>query len=122
MAIDLNDEIRVWAGFTQKELNISGGILIALFFICVLGITRTTGSIVAGVAVFGVFAAPTVGFVLYQRDLPKGYLLRRFKQEGLFLFLRFKNVKGIDVYAPPAVKRAEAWAKDFGTEDDTNGN
>ena len=122
MAIDLNDEIRVWAGFTQKELNIAGGILIGLFFICVLGVTRATGSIVAGVAVFGVFAAPTVGFVLYQRDLPKGYLLRRFKQEGKFLFIHLKNVKGIDVYAPPAVKRAEAWDNDFGTEDGANGN
>jgi hypothetical protein len=117
MAIDLNDEIRVWGGFTQKELSWAGGVLAALFFVFFLGLTKVTGRLLVGLLSFLSLAGPWVAFVMYQRDLPKGYLLRRFRQEGKFLFLRVGVVKGIDLYAPPCVDRAQAWAEAMGEED-----
>jgi hypothetical protein len=120
MSIDLNDKIKLWGGFSQGELYLAGGVLVALFFLFFLGLSKLTGDLPLGFAVFCGFAGPWIWFVMYRRDLPKGYLLRRFRQEGKFLFLSFGAVKGIDVYAPPTVNRVRAWAADF--EEGTHGD
>lgn len=117
VAIDLNDEIKMWGGFTGSELTLAGGVVLALFIVCVMLLGEMTGSLLVGVSAFGLTTGPWLVFVMYKRDLPKGYLMRRYRQEGKFLFLTFKNVRGVDLYAPPAVHRAQAWAEDFGDED-----
>src|SRR5665213_2702546 len=109
MSIDLNDKIKLWGGFSQGELYLAGGVLVALFFLFFLGLSRLTGDLPLGFAVFCGFAGPWIWFVMYRRDLPKGYLLRRFRQEGKFLFFSFGAVKGIDVYAPPTINRVRSW-------------
>jgi hypothetical protein len=112
MALDLNDKIKLWGGFTQGELYLAAGVLAGLFFLCFLGLSRLTGNLALGFAVFCGFAGPWLWFVLYRRDLPKGYLLRRFRQEGKFLFFTVGSVRGVDLYVPPLAGRARSWAED----------
>jgi hypothetical protein len=105
MAIDINDKVRMWGGFTPAEFGIGAAVLAALFGLCVIGISVVERHFKIGIAAFFGLGGPWVLFMLYQRNLPSGYLKHRWIQEGRFLFFHIKNRKAPDLYLPLSDKR-----------------
>jgi hypothetical protein len=117
VAIDLNDEVKLWAGFTAPDFWIGAGVLAALFFGLGLGLSVAFRSPAVGLGLFFALGGPWIFFWLYQRSLPKGFLLRRWRQEGRFLFILVTSVKGTEIYSPPALGRGQAWDKAYEASD-----
>ena len=112
MSVDINEEIRLWGGFTVAEFWIGAGVLFALFFLVALGLSPILG-LAGSLLVFGAAATSFALFWTYQRDLPKGYLLRRWGQEGRFLFFRVPGFQAQQVLPPPSRGRRQAFEKEF---------
>ena len=117
MAIDLNDDVKLWGGFTAPDFWIGAGVLAGLFFGLGVGLSVVLKNPFVGLGLFFALSGPWIYFWLYQRGLPKGYLLRRWRQEGRFLFIHVPSVKGTDLYAPPACHRGEAWDRAMEAQD-----
>jgi hypothetical protein len=113
MAIDLNDEIKLWGGFTATQFWAGATVTLLLFLTCAIYLSLCLHNFKIGFGFFFAFGGPWIMFLLYQRELPRGYLLRRWKQEGRFLFVHIKSVKGVDIYSSPANDRDGSWNFEF---------
>lgn len=112
MAIDINEEVKLWGGFSFSEFWTGAGVLVGLFLSLVLGLGRVTGP-ATGFFTFLALGGAFAVFWIYKRDLPKGYLARRWKQEGKFLFVHIPGRKGLQVLAPPAMARRSAFESEM---------
>lgn len=111
MAIDINEEVKVWGGFSPQEFWLGAGVLLLQAAFALL-IGLRVAPMLGGLLFFlggGGFA----GFMIYRRSLPKGLLMRRFLQDGSFLFLKVPGVHGVDVYLAPAFERAKRFSDAF---------
>ena|GEM_PF-5178049 len=113
MAIDLNDDVKIWGGFTASEFWIGLGVTAGLFFGVGVGLSVLFKNPFVGLVLFCALGGPWLFFWLYQRNLPKGFLLRRWRQEGRFLFIHVASVKGVELYSPPSAGRGEAWDRAY---------
>ena len=107
MPTDVNDKIKMWGGFTPGEFGIGAAVLACAFFACVIGISVWAHHFKVGIGAFFGISGPWAMFMLYKRDLPEGYLLRRWKQEGRFLIFHLPSLKGTDLFLPPSERRGE---------------
>lgn len=116
MAIDVNEEVKVWGGFNPVDFWLSVGVLLLLAALALL-IGMRIAPLLGGIFFFlagGSFS----GFMVYRQSLPKGMLLRRFLQDGSFLFLKVPGVRGVDVYQAVAAMRGERFAEAFRETDE----
>lgn len=111
MAIDINDEVKVWGGFSPGDFWIGAAVLLLLAALAIFFGTRTT-PLIGGVFFF-LAGGGFMGFMVHRQSLPRGLLMRRFLQDGSFLFLKFPWMHGVDIYLPPATERAKRFAKAF---------
>jgi hypothetical protein len=111
MAIDINEEVKVWGGFSPTDFWLGAAVLLFIAALAVFVGTRTSPMI--GGILFFLAGGGFMGFMVHRKALPRGLLLRRFLQDGSFLFLKFPQVHGVDVYLPPASERAKRFAKAF---------
>jgi hypothetical protein len=111
MPIDVNQDIKVWAGFTPGQFWAGAG---GLF---VIGIGALVLSLEHSPFLGALFLALVGGaftfFMIYQRDLPKNYLRNRFLQEGKFFFITIPGIRGVDIYATPGSERGRRFDKEF---------
>jgi len=111
VAIDVNEEVKVWGGFNPMDFWLSVGVLLLLAVLALL-IGMRIAPLLGGIFFFlagGGFA----GFMVYRQSLPKGLLLRRFLQDGRFLFVKVPGIRGVDVYHAVAAMRAERFTEAF---------
>ncbi|MGH7441284.1 MAG: hypothetical protein ACREKE_01275 [bacterium] len=112
MAIDINQEVKVWGGFSPQEFWFGSGILILLAALAVVLGLRIK-PLLGGIFFF--FAGGSfTGFMVYRRGLPKGLLLRRFMQDGSFLFLKIPGIRGADLYHAAGRNRARRFTEALG--------
>lgn len=111
MAVDLNDEILMMGAFTQREFYWGIGGLAFFFVVFALGVSVITHLVLLGFGLFALTGGPWIFFWVYHRGLPKGYLMRRFRQEGKFFFFHLKQVRGPQIYSTPFSDRQAAWQK-----------
>jgi hypothetical protein len=114
MSIDINEEVKVWGGFSPEEFWFGAASLLLIAVLSVALAVKTAP--MAGGVLFFFLGGATVGFLVYQRNLPKGLLWRRFRQEGRFLFLRFPWVHGIDAYLQPSYERDKRFKDALGID------
>lgn len=111
MAIDINEEVTVWGGFSPKDFWLGAAVLLLLATLS-LFLGARVAPLLGGLFFF-LTGGGFTGFMVYRQGLPRGLLMRRFLQDGSFLFLRLPRVQGVDVYLPPAATRAERFAIAF---------
>lgn len=111
MAIDVNEEVKVWGGFNPFDFWLSVGVLLLLALLA-LFIGMRVAPLLGGIF-FSIAGGGFAGFMVYRQSLPKGILLRRFMQDGTFLFLKVPGVRGVDVYHAVAALRAERFNEAF---------
>jgi len=111
VSIDVNEEVRVWAGFVPRDFWIGVGVLMALASTAVLIAAKTAPFF--GALFFFFTGGGFTGFMVYRQGLPKGLLWRRFLQDGEFLFLKVPGLRGVDVYRAPAQERALGFNEAF---------
>jgi hypothetical protein len=111
VAIDINEEVKVWGGFSPQEFWFGVGVLLLQAALALL-IGVRVAPMLGGVSFF-LGGGGFVGFMVYRRSLPKGILMRRFLQEGSFLFLKIPGIHGVDVYHAPAFERAKRFSDAF---------
>jgi hypothetical protein len=117
VAIDVNEEVKVWGGFNPLDFWLGVGILLLLAALALL-IGIRIAPLLGGIF-FSLAGGGFAGFMVYRQSLPKGMLLRRFLQDGSFLFLKVPGIHGVDVYQAVAARRAERFTEAFlGTHDD----
>ena len=114
MAIDVNEEVMVWGGFTPEEFWTGAGVLFGIAVVSVM-LSIHVAPMLGGIFFF-LFGGGFVGFMVYQRDLPKKYLIRRFQQEGKFLFIKIPGIQGVDVYSAPSSERGQRFKEAMGDE------
>lgn len=120
MAVDINEEVRAWGGFSVTDFW-TGVMALVLIVAVGLFIALNVSGILGGVWVAfagGSFAALWV----YRLTLPKGYLLRRFQQEGKFLFFKIPGIEGLKVQLPAAHDRGARFRAEFEEEGNNGSN
>lgn len=111
MPIDVNQDIKVWGGFTPGQFWGSIG---GLFGIGIMALAISLGrSPVLGALFLAMVGGGFGVFMVYQRDLPKNYLKNRFLQEGKFFFITIPGIHGVDLYSTPGSERGRRFAKEF---------
>jgi hypothetical protein len=118
VAIDLNDKIKMWGGFTAQEFWVGAGTLLCLFMSCIIGVSIHFRDFKLGLGIFCALAGPWMAFMIYQRELPKGYLLRRMQQEGRFLIFHFPFFKGQNLYSSLPERRGDEFEREWGSKND----
>ena len=98
MAIDVNEQVTVWAGFSPEEFWIGAAVLSGFAALSVVVGMHFVPLL--GAVCFFMSGGGFAGFMVYRKTLPKGQLLRRFRQDGTFLFVRMPGVRGVDAYLP----------------------
>ncbi len=116
MPIDINEDIKVWGGFTPMEFWAGASILVLLALIA-LSLGARTSALWGGIFFFA-SGGSFFGFMVYRRSLPKGLLLRRFLQDGRFLFITIPWIKAPTVYHPWGRGRAERFREQYGSRDE----
>jgi|SRR5665213_598219 len=114
MAIDVNEEVKVWGGLTPIQFWLGSGGLLVTALIALL-ISLKVGAVV-GSMFLAVVGGGIGAFFMLQRDLPKNYLSRRFKQEGKFFFITIPGIHGTDLYTSPASERGKRFEREFNDE------
>ena len=114
MAVDINEEVKAWGGFSVNDFWIGVFALVGITVFALYLTLRVSGVLAAlwEATAGGGFMALWV----YRLSLPKGYLLRRFRQEGKFLFIHFPWIETQKTILPPSYNRGARFAAEFGTE------
>lgn len=111
MAIDINEEVKVWGGFSPKDFWVGATVLLLMATLS-LFLGARVAPLLGGIFFF-LIGGGFAGFMVYRQGLPTGLLMRRFLQDGSFLFIKFPGLHGVDAFLPPSVARAERFAKAF---------
>jgi len=111
MAIDINEEVKVWGGFSPGDFWAGAAVLLMLAALAIF--LGTCMKPLIGGLFFFLTGGGFLGFMVHRQTLPRGLLMRRFLQDGSFLFIKFPRMRGVDIYIPPAMERAKRFAKAF---------
>jgi hypothetical protein len=106
MAIDVNEEVTVWGGFSPEAFWGGAVVLVLLAAVAIL-IGMKTSPWLGGISFF-MGGGSLTGVMIHAQRLPKGYLGRRFRREGRFLFLK---IPGVGETGFVAARSAEAFTR-----------
>jgi hypothetical protein len=112
MSIDVNEDVKVWQGFSQGQFWGGAAALLGIAALALLVSVKVNQ--ILGCAILAVVGGGFAAFMVLLRDLPKGYLLLRLKQEGRFFFVRIPGLRGVDLYLAPGSERGSRFEREFG--------